>query len=222
MTTAEQATRQVENIIREMLTERFNDTFVFNPIIVIPRVDHDGDYYLPRVHCLRRRPSSTGSHMDPEAIRPPVVSVGKTRIPRNSHAFIRREIRVEGVGEKTGMDPRDLIRIAESLAEGSRCGTSRGSSGPRRPAPGSLRSRPPHLAGVVAVDRWLRTRCRRAAGLLARTGLLLARSGLPAGVCGPECVPSSILRGGTKRAGVEVWAACLLMSRPAGLAAPVS
>ena len=44
MTTAEQATRQVENIIREMLTERFNDTFVFNPIIVIPRVDHDGDY----------------------------------------------------------------------------------------------------------------------------------------------------------------------------------
>ena len=46
MTTAEQATRQVENIIREMLTERFNDTFVFNPIIVIPRVDHDGDYYL--------------------------------------------------------------------------------------------------------------------------------------------------------------------------------
>ena len=62
--------------------------------------------------------------MDPEAIRPPVVSVGKTRIPRNSHAFIRREIRVEGVGEKTGMDPRDLIRIAESLAEGSRCGDS--------------------------------------------------------------------------------------------------
>ena len=82
-----------------------------------------------------------------------VVSVGKTRIPRNSHAFIRREIRVEGVGEKPGMDPRDLIRIAESLAEGSRCGTSRGSSGPRRPAPGSLRSRTPHLAGVVAVDR---------------------------------------------------------------------
>ena len=68
------------------------------------------------------------------------VSVGKTRIPRNSHAFIRREIRVEGVGEKTGMDPRDLIRIAESLAEGSRCGTSRGSSGPRRPAPGANRS----------------------------------------------------------------------------------
>ena len=46
MTTAEQATKQVKNIIREMLTERFNDTFVFNPIIVIPRVDHDGDYYL--------------------------------------------------------------------------------------------------------------------------------------------------------------------------------
>ena len=132
MTTSEQAIRQVENIIREMLTERFNDTFVFNPIIVIPRVDHDGDYYLHAYIVFD----------GDQAQRPPVVSVGKTRIPRHSHAFIRREIRVEGVGEKTGMDPRDLIRIAESLAEGSRRDTSRGSSGPRRPAPGSLRSPP--------------------------------------------------------------------------------
>ena len=46
MTTAEQAASELETTIREMLTERFNDTFVFNPIVVIPRVDHDGDHYL--------------------------------------------------------------------------------------------------------------------------------------------------------------------------------
>ena len=46
MTTAEQAVSELETTIREMLTERFNDTFIFNPIVVIPRVDHDGDHYL--------------------------------------------------------------------------------------------------------------------------------------------------------------------------------
>ena len=72
----------------------------------------------------------------------------------------------------------------------SRRGTSRGSSGPRRPAPGSLRSRPPGSGRRCRSP--LRTRCRRAAGLLAR-------GGLPAGACGPESLPSSNFQGGQKR-----------------------
>ena len=37
---------QVADIVRETLAERFGDEFVFDPIDVIPRVDHDGDEYL--------------------------------------------------------------------------------------------------------------------------------------------------------------------------------
>ena len=44
--TAEAETDKIAAIIREMLTERFHDEFVFSPIIVEPRIDHDGDEYL--------------------------------------------------------------------------------------------------------------------------------------------------------------------------------
>ena len=37
---------QVADIVREILSDRFGDEFVFDPIDVIPRVDHDGDEYL--------------------------------------------------------------------------------------------------------------------------------------------------------------------------------
>ena len=44
--TTEAGTDKIADIIREMLTERFHDEFVFSPIIVEPRIDHDGDEYL--------------------------------------------------------------------------------------------------------------------------------------------------------------------------------
>ena len=39
-------TDTVVNIVRETLTQRFKDEFVFDPIIVEPKIDHDGDKYL--------------------------------------------------------------------------------------------------------------------------------------------------------------------------------
>ena len=44
MTTKTQGT--VANIVKETLTQRFKDEFVFDPIIVEPKIDHDGDKYL--------------------------------------------------------------------------------------------------------------------------------------------------------------------------------
>ena len=37
---------KVEELVRELLDERFGDQFVFDPIKVVPRIDHDGDEYL--------------------------------------------------------------------------------------------------------------------------------------------------------------------------------
>ncbi len=40
------APEKVEKLVRGLLDERFGDQFVFDPIKVIPRIDHDGDEYL--------------------------------------------------------------------------------------------------------------------------------------------------------------------------------
>ena len=40
------APEKVEKLVRERLEGRFGDQFVFDPIKVIPRIDHDGDEYL--------------------------------------------------------------------------------------------------------------------------------------------------------------------------------
>lgn len=45
MTTKVQ-TNAVANIVRETLAQHFKDEFVFDPIIVEPKIDHDGDKYL--------------------------------------------------------------------------------------------------------------------------------------------------------------------------------
>ena len=44
--TTEATIQEVTRIVREALEERFKDEFVFDPIIVNPRIDHDGDEYL--------------------------------------------------------------------------------------------------------------------------------------------------------------------------------
>ena len=37
---------KIAAIVKDLLTERFQDEFVFDPIIVEPEIDHDGDEYL--------------------------------------------------------------------------------------------------------------------------------------------------------------------------------
>ena len=43
---AAEATEEIRDMIREMLQERFESDFEFDPIVVIPRVDRDGEEYL--------------------------------------------------------------------------------------------------------------------------------------------------------------------------------
>ena len=45
-TTLATVTDEVANIVRQTLDEKFGDSLVFDPIEVIPKVDHDGDEYL--------------------------------------------------------------------------------------------------------------------------------------------------------------------------------
>ena len=44
--TTDEATRTFEQTIREMLMDRFGGELEFGPILVMPRVDHDGEGYL--------------------------------------------------------------------------------------------------------------------------------------------------------------------------------
>ena len=43
---ADKATGKIREVLRQMLNERFSDEFEFGPIVVIPRVDQDGEEYL--------------------------------------------------------------------------------------------------------------------------------------------------------------------------------
>ena len=90
--TTEVGTDKIADIVREMLTERFHDEFVFSPIIVEPRIDHDGDEYLHTY--IGRRPETAGSYMDRRPVGSPMAVCGKTRISRHSDPVVRRKIRV--------------------------------------------------------------------------------------------------------------------------------
>ena len=46
MTVSAETMDQVAALTREILEERFGDDFVFDPILVIPRIDQYGDEYL--------------------------------------------------------------------------------------------------------------------------------------------------------------------------------
>ena len=45
-TTPKSVTDEVAKIVRETLDEHFGDTIGFDPILVIPKIDHYGDEYL--------------------------------------------------------------------------------------------------------------------------------------------------------------------------------
>ena len=46
MAVSPETMEKVADIARDLLEERFGDDFVFDPIIVNQKVDHDGDEYL--------------------------------------------------------------------------------------------------------------------------------------------------------------------------------
>ena len=46
MIVSDEATEEIRDKLRDMLSERFGDEFEFGPIVVRPRVDQDGDAYL--------------------------------------------------------------------------------------------------------------------------------------------------------------------------------
>ena len=43
---ADEATEEIRTMLWDMLSERFGGELKFGPIVVVPRVDHDGDDYL--------------------------------------------------------------------------------------------------------------------------------------------------------------------------------
>ena len=72
-------TDTVVNIVRETLTQRFKDEFVFDPIIVEPKIDHDGDKYLNITIVF----DGEQKHLDPgwtlglnRRIRPKLMELG--------------------------------------------------------------------------------------------------------------------------------------------------
>lgn len=46
MAVSAEVTEKVAAVARDLLYERFGDDFIFDPIIVEQKVDHDGDEYL--------------------------------------------------------------------------------------------------------------------------------------------------------------------------------
>ena len=82
--TTEVETNKIADIVREMLTERFHDEFVFSPIIVEPRIDHDGDEYLHTYIVFDGDQNRLGSYMDRRACR---VAYGRMRKNSDFTAF---------------------------------------------------------------------------------------------------------------------------------------
>ncbi len=75
---------RVADIVRDLLTERFRDEFVFDPIIVEPEVDHDGDEYL-KIYVVF---DGDQKNLDPgwtlglsRRIRPELVEMGVPGVP---------------------------------------------------------------------------------------------------------------------------------------------
>ena len=67
---------RVADIVRDLLTERFRDEFVFDPIIVEPEVDHDGDEYL-KIYVV-----FDGDQKDlSRRIRPDLAEMGVPGVP---------------------------------------------------------------------------------------------------------------------------------------------
>ena len=63
MVTSE-ATNEIKEMILALLYERFEDEFEFGPIVVMPRLDDDGEMYLHSYIVFHGDQSQVGSGMD--------------------------------------------------------------------------------------------------------------------------------------------------------------
>ena len=102
--TTEATIQKVTGIVREALEERFADEFVFDPIIVNPRIDHYGDEYLhmyivldgdirnlDTAWTLRLRGIILDETEEDEVLRVPSISfVGKEEWDASFEATIRK------------------------------------------------------------------------------------------------------------------------------------
>ncbi len=80
-------TDAVANIVSKTLAQRFEDEFVFDPIIVKPETDRDGEEYLHIIIVF----DGDQKHLDPEwtagllgRIRPKLIEMGIDEFPSKS------------------------------------------------------------------------------------------------------------------------------------------
>lgn len=82
---------KVGELVGESLREHFKDDFVFDPILVEPAIDHDGDEYLDIFIIYEgdyKKLDPGWSSGLPMLLRPGLVDLGITSIP--CHSFVPR------------------------------------------------------------------------------------------------------------------------------------
>lgn len=87
MTTLTSISDQVAGLVRCQLTERFADEFVFDPIVVVPKVDHDGDEYLQIYIVFDGEQAGLDAGWTaglPVRIRPDLLALGVPNVPTPS------------------------------------------------------------------------------------------------------------------------------------------
>ena len=128
MTVSAETMDQVAALTREILEERFGDDFVFDPILVMSRIDQYGDEYVE----IKVVYDGDMKNLDPGwtvgLSTADVGCVGRTR--RAGFASRLRFCREIRLGSRTAqigaMNPSHLLCIARQLAAGSgRCGRPR-------------------------------------------------------------------------------------------------
>ena len=84
---SESVADEVANLVETHLKERFKDEFVFDPIIVEPQIDHDGEEYLDIFIVF----SGDQKKLDPDwtlglvgLIRPKLIEMGVSTVPSKS------------------------------------------------------------------------------------------------------------------------------------------
>ena len=88
MTVSDSVKERVAAIVRRHLEERFGDRFVFDPIVVVPRISYYGDDYLQTYVVYE----GDGDQLDPgflnslyRRMRPELLELGITNIPTESY-----------------------------------------------------------------------------------------------------------------------------------------
>ena len=109
---------KVAGIVKDLLTERFRDEFVFHPIVVRPEIDHDGDEYL-EIYVVF---DGDQKNLDPGwtlglsgRIWPEVEAMGVPGVPEYRSS---KNPNGKSCSPKGTVNPDDLIGISRSLAAG--------------------------------------------------------------------------------------------------------